>query len=106
MIHNTNGILPSNELVAMLEKSLVSARSDVDYLDGMSDEVQNSQVSFMVEHPEVHESYIYGKERQASFSENGQILTEAIDASDDHIDHTISNIVFIKRRLLLFPIFL
>ena len=84
MIHNTNGILPSNELIAMLEKSLVSARSDVDYLDGMSDEVQNSQVSFMVEHPEVHESYIYGKERQASFSENGQILTEAIDASDDH----------------------
>lgn len=41
MIHNTNGILPSNELIAMLEKSLVSARSDVDYLDGMSDEVQN-----------------------------------------------------------------
>lgn len=84
MIHNTNGILPSNELIAMLEKSLVSARSDVDYLDGMSDEVQNSQVSFMVEHPEVHESYIYGKERQTSFSENGQILTNAIEASDDH----------------------
>ena len=84
MIHNTNGILPTNELIAMLEKSLVSARNDVDYLDGMSDEVQNSQVSFMVEHPEVHESYIYGKERQASFSETGQVLTEAIDASDDH----------------------
>ena len=84
VIHNTNGAFPEKELISMLEHSLVSARTDVDYLEGMTDEVQSSQVSFMAEHPEVFDSYVYGKERQNSFSESAQILTDAIDANDDH----------------------
>lgn len=81
-IHNTNQLVPEESMVEMIENALRNARSDVDYLDGLSDDRQKAQVDFMVEHPEVHSSYIYQKEKKNSFSENGQVLTEAIDA--DH----------------------
>lgn len=84
MIHNTNGVIPEKELLSMLERSLMFARRDVDYLEGMTDDVQRLQVSFMADHSEVFDSYVYGKERQESFSESAQVLTDAIDASDDH----------------------
>ena len=83
-IHNKDGILPERDMVDMLEKSLKNARRDVDYLEGMSPDVQNSQVSFMVNHPEVYSSYIYGKEKKRVFSDSAQIYTDAIDSVDDN----------------------
>lgn len=83
-VHNTNGVLPEEELVSMLEESLVTARSDVDYLETMPKEIKNSQVSFMASHPEVFDSYVYGRKKQNSFSENAQTITNAISSNDDH----------------------
>lgn len=101
MIHNTNGVVPETDLISMLEESLVCARRDVDYLEDMADEVKSSQVSFMACHPEVFNSYVYGKERQASFSESAQVFTDAIDANDEQSIFTVNpfgNAVLINKN--------
>lgn len=67
MIHNTNGVVPETDLISMLEESLVCARRDVDYLEGMVDEAKSSQVSFMACHPEVFNSYVYVKKDKHLF---------------------------------------
>lgn len=83
VVYNTNRLISEDSMVKMIASSLHNARNDVDYLDGLSNDIQNQQVDFMIEHPEVYDSYTHQKEKKNSFSEQGQVLTEAIDAVDN-----------------------
>lgn len=83
VVYNTNRLISEDSMMKMIATSIHNARNDIDYLDGLSNDIQNQQVDFMIEHPEVYDSYTHQKEKKHSFSEQGQVLTEAIDAVDN-----------------------
>ena len=63
VVYNTNRLISEDSMMKMIATSIHNARNDIDYLDGLSNDIQNQQVDFMIEHPEVYDSYTHQKEK-------------------------------------------
>lgn len=80
-IYNRDNAYESQKLFSEIAGVISNARDDVDYLRGLPEEIQNSQLSFMVDHPDIIDSYTHMEVLEESKNENAQEIEGTITAS-------------------------
>ena len=80
-IYNRDNAYQTQELFSEIARVISTARDDVDYLSGLPEEVQNSQLSFMVNHPDIIDSYTHMEVLEESKNDNAQEIEGTIAAS-------------------------
>lgn len=80
-IYNRDNAYQSQELFSEIANVISNARDDIDYLNGLPEEVQNSQLSFMVNHPDIIDSYTHMEVLEESKNDTAQEIEETISAT-------------------------
>ena len=82
-IYNRNNGYEAEELFTEIADVIATARDDVDYLEGLPEDVQTDQIEFVVEHPEVIDSYYTSESLTEVYNDNAEMINDLTDASDN-----------------------
>lgn len=82
-IYNRNNGYEAEELFTEIADVIATARDDVDYLEGLPEDVQTDQIEFMVEHPEVIDSYCTTESLTEVYNDNAEMINDLTDAADN-----------------------
>lgn len=82
-ITNRNNLVPTEQLFEEINYSINSAREDIDYLENVPDEVKLLQVEFMIEHPQVIDSYDIAPLSFDTINDTAETITEIVSTGDN-----------------------
>ena len=82
-IYNRNNGYEAEELFTEIADVIATARDDIDYLEGLPEDVQTDQIAFMVEHPDVIDSYYTTESLTEVYNDNAEMINDLTDASNN-----------------------